>query len=68
MVGRVWPRPQVDFNVGISSKNSNVGHSFLFRKTEKVFLSISHLTIQSIILASSVLARVARFVADGFIL
>ncbi len=41
MVGRVWPRPQVDFNVGISSKNSNVDHSFVFRKTEKVELSIT---------------------------
>jgi hypothetical protein len=38
MVGRVWPRPQVGFNVGISSKNSNVDHSFVFRKTEKVNL------------------------------
>ncbi len=41
MVGRVWPRPQVGFNVGISSKNSNVDHSFVFRKTEKVELSIT---------------------------
>jgi hypothetical protein len=36
MVGRVWPQPHVEFNVGISSKNSNVGHSFVFHKTEKV--------------------------------
>jgi hypothetical protein len=37
MVGRVWPQPHVEFNVGIGSKNSNVGHSFVFHKTEKVF-------------------------------
>jgi hypothetical protein len=36
MVGRVWPQPHVEFNVGIGSKNSNVGHSFVFHKTEKV--------------------------------
>ena len=40
MVGRVWSQPHIEFNVGISSKNSKVGYSFVFGKTEKVFTDI----------------------------